>query len=314
MRQSVYCLTRGNTTIARGIITVMELVSFGKELLHEAAEVAASYRVGQSALRFVDKALWTVEKSARWAVPPPLEQDERQPELIRPLPWVFFLMLLVALRVIRESISLINLVLGKPPLRSADVVIYIQGKRRYLRTLKYQGSRMMRARSEPKSWRSGIYSLFEFTMCFRNSHCPNNNSQSSGDELVMVSRNEPSMERLLEKMVQVEADTDDASETEDYCSIVSAANTRSDAEMTEATLDKSFEDSREEIVTSTPEKRDSSPVHGDVSGIENARLESVRDFGRHERNGPNPAHKIANGRPAHASPSRERIAGGDLIY
>ncbi|XP_022128494.1 uncharacterized protein LOC111002635 isoform X3 [Pieris rapae] len=218
----------------------MELVSFIKELLHEAAEVAASYRVGQSALRYVDKALWTVEKSARWAVPPPLEQDERQPELIRPLPWVFFLMLLVALRVIRESISLINLVLGKPPLRSADVVIFIQGKRRYLRTLKYQGSRMMRARSETASWRSGIYSLIEFTMCFRNSHCPNDNSQSSGDELVV-------------------------------------ANTRSDAE----TTDESFEDSREEIVTSTPEKRDSAQGHRDACE-------------QHERNGANPAPKTGS--------------------
>ncbi|XP_045522947.1 uncharacterized protein LOC123713369 isoform X1 [Pieris brassicae] len=269
----------------------MELVSFVKELLHEAAEVAASYRVGQSALRHVDKALWTVEKSARWAVPPPLEQDERQPELIRPLPWVFFLMLLVALRVIRESISLINLALGKPPLRSADVVIFIQGKRRYLRTLKYQGSRMMRARSEPKSWRSGIYSLFEFTMCFRNSHCPNDNSQSSGDELVMVSRNEPSMERLLEKMVQVEADTDDSGEPTRQS--MRLANARSDAETTEAALE-SFEDSREEIVTSTPEKRDSAPGAGDVSAIDDARLEAVLDLVRRERNDPNPASKIVN--------------------
>ncbi|XP_022128493.1 uncharacterized protein LOC111002635 isoform X2 [Pieris rapae] len=266
----------------------MELVSFIKELLHEAAEVAASYRVGQSALRYVDKALWTVEKSARWAVPPPLEQDERQPELIRPLPWVFFLMLLVALRVIRESISLINLVLGKPPLRSADVVIFIQGKRRYLRTLKYQGSRMMRARSETASWRSGIYSLIEFTMCFRNSHCPNDNSQSSGDELVMVSRNERSMERLLEKMVQVEADTDDSG-----TAYKPVANTRSDAE----TTDESFEDSREEIVTSTPEKRDSAQGHRDACE-------------QHERNGANPAPKTANGRSAH---SQERILGGEAI-
>ncbi|XP_045522948.1 uncharacterized protein LOC123713369 isoform X2 [Pieris brassicae] len=289
----------------------MELVSFVKELLHEAAEVAASYRVGQSALRHVDKALWTVEKSARWAVPPPLEQDERQPELIRPLPWVFFLMLLVALRVIRESISLINLALGKPPLRSADVVIFIQGKRRYLRTLKYQGSRMMRARSEPKSWRSGIYSLFEFTMCFRNSHCPNDNSQSSGDELVMVSRNEPSMERLLEKMVQVEADTDDSGEPTRQS--MRLANARSDAETTEAALE-SFEDSREEIVTSTPEKRDSAPGAGDVSAIDDARLEAVLDLVRRERNDPNPASKIANGRSAPSSPSRERIAGGEPIY
>lgn len=57
-----------------------------------------------------------------------MDQEERpQPELIRPLPWVFFLALLAILRVTRESISLINLMRGKPPLRSADVVsIYVE--------------------------------------------------------------------------------------------------------------------------------------------------------------------------------------------
>lgn len=56
-----------------------------------------------------------------------MDQDERpQPELVRPLPWVFFLALLVTLRLTREGISLLNLVMGKPPLRSADVVgIYV---------------------------------------------------------------------------------------------------------------------------------------------------------------------------------------------
>ncbi|CAH2253905.1 jg520 [Pararge aegeria aegeria] len=109
----------------------MELVSIVKEVLQNAAERAASYRMGQTTLRYMDRALWIIEKSARWAVPPPLDQDERpQPELIRPLPWVLFFPLLIILRITREFISLANLVLGKPPLRSADVVcimsIYLQ--------------------------------------------------------------------------------------------------------------------------------------------------------------------------------------------
>ncbi|XP_050352253.1 uncharacterized protein LOC126774760 isoform X2 [Nymphalis io] len=203
----------------------MELVSFVKEVLQNAAESAASYRLGQTVLRYMDRALWIVEKSARWAVPPPLDQEERpQPELIRPLPWVFFLALLIVLRVTRESISLVNLAFGKPPLRSADVVIYIQSKRRYLRTLKYQGNRMMRARTEPttrESWFSSFQSLFEFTMCFRRQHYGNNNTQlSNGDEVLVVKRNkrgreadaDSSMERLIEKMmVDIDADSDDSS-------------------------------------------------------------------------------------------------------
>ncbi|XP_068620601.1 uncharacterized protein Jabba [Battus philenor] len=213
----------------------MELVNFVQEMMQCVAEYAVSYRLGQNVVRAVDRVLWTIEKSARWAVPPPLDQDERpQPELIRPLPWVFFLSLLVFLRITRESISLINLVLGKPPLRSADVVAYIQSKRRYIRTLKYQGSRMMRARSTPsqptRSWCSSLQSLFEFTMCFRRQgqNYGNNNTTrvSNNDEVLIVKCNkrdgrdkspgastvEISMERLIEKMmVDLQADSDDDS-------------------------------------------------------------------------------------------------------
>ncbi|XP_063385761.1 uncharacterized protein LOC134671840 [Cydia fagiglandana] len=210
----------------------MELVALVKEGFQNVAEHAASYKFGQTVLRHVDKALWVLEKCARWAVPPPLDPEERpQPELVRPLPWVFFLMMLVALRITRESISLVNLVLGKPPLRSADVVTYIQGKRRYLRTLKYQGNRMMRARTgtthEP--WYSGLRSLFEFTMCFRRQsmHYGNNNTTrvSNNDEVLVVKRSkrprqeespastsEATMERLIEKMmVDLDADSDEDS-------------------------------------------------------------------------------------------------------
>ncbi|CAH2984606.1 unnamed protein product [Chilo suppressalis] len=173
----------------------MELVSFAKEMLQSGAEHAASYRLGQTALRHLDRALWVVEKCARWAVPPPLDQEDRpQPELVRPLPWIFFLALLITLRVTRESISLINLVMGKPPLRSADVVMYIQSKRRYLRTLKYQGNRMMRARSstgdsQHSTWYSRLKALLEPTMCFRSTHNYGNNNTtrlSNNDEVLLT--------------------------------------------------------------------------------------------------------------------------------
>ncbi|CAG5048806.1 unnamed protein product [Parnassius apollo] len=222
-------------TTNNNITIVMEVVGFVQEMLQNVVEHAASYRLGQSVLRQIDRVLWTLEKSAQWAVPPPLDQDEHpQPELIRPLPWVVFLALLVVLRVTRESISLGNLVLGKPPLRSADVVTYIQGKRRYLRTLKYQGNRMMRARTKPThpshSWFSSLQSLFEFTMCFRRQpqNYGNNNTTrvSNNDEVFVVNRNnngeketspvasasEDTMERLIEKMmVDLQTDSDDDS-------------------------------------------------------------------------------------------------------
>ncbi|KAJ2948654.1 hypothetical protein O0L34_g7908 [Tuta absoluta] len=210
----------------------MELVSFAKNVIQNLAEQAASYRIGQTALRYADRALWVVEKCARWAVPPPLDADERpEPELVRPLPWIFFLTMLVTLRITRECISLINLILGKPPLRSADVVMYIQSKRRYLRTLKYQGNRHQRARRAPSAepWYSGFKALFEFTMCFRRSHHYGNNNTtrvSNNDEVLVVKRSKRArdtanpaastadtpMERLIEKMMgELGADSDDDS-------------------------------------------------------------------------------------------------------
>ncbi|XP_052743914.1 uncharacterized protein LOC112058013 [Bicyclus anynana] len=236
---------------ALGCAAAAYVVFCYEQLAQEAqngAERAASYRAGQSALRYMDRALWIVEKSARWAVPPPLDQDERpQPELIRPLPWLLFFPLLILLRLSRESISLVNLALGKPPLRSADVVTYIQGKRRYLRTLKYQGNRMMRARTDPnrgvrESWYTHLQTLFEFTMCFRRQHYGNNNTQLiNGDEVFIVKRkrsrpaantvastSETSMERLIEKMmVDVDVDSDESS-SYTLTNITSGRSDRSD--------------------------------------------------------------------------------------
>ncbi|XP_013187755.2 uncharacterized protein LOC106132775 isoform X1 [Amyelois transitella] len=259
----------------------MELVQFAKELFQNAAEQVASYRIGQTILRQLDRALWVVEKCARWAVPPPLDQDEHpQPELIRPLPWVFFLTLLVVLRVTRESISLINLVRGKPPLRSADVVMYIQGKRRYLRTLKYQGNRIMRARTSsaqpPQGWMSRIQSLFEVTMCFRGrqSQYGNNNTSTNNEELLVVKRSkrtrepstsgtgETSMERVIEKMmVDLGADSD-----EDSSYTLTNANTvRSDrSESPDSYRDAAFlNDTGDTQDEASPIKTDPSPVKSD---------------------------------------------------
>ncbi|XP_038211614.1 uncharacterized protein LOC119832079 [Zerene cesonia] len=299
----------------------MEILSFVRELVQGAVEHAASYRLGQTCIRYMDKVLWTVEKCARWAVPPPLDQDERQqPQLIRPLPWVFFLMLLILLRLTRESISLVNLAFGKPPFRSADMVSFIQSKRRYLRTLKYQGTRMMRARSEAPgdSWRSSLYGLFQFTMCFRRHHYANNNTTqaSNNDEVLVVKRtkrgrqsaspmastSETSMERLIEKMmVDLDADSDESSSY----TLTNAASLKSDrSDYTES--DQEFykeSNNSSALYTSTPER--------ELSREEKrSDLETILNFVQSERNGQN--HKFANG--TYTLPAKERIAEGELIY
>ncbi|XP_063540178.1 uncharacterized protein LOC134749222 [Cydia strobilella] len=272
----------------------MELVALVKEGFQNVAEHAASYKFGQTVLRYVDKTLWVLEKCARWAVPPPLDPVERpQPELVRPMPWVFFLMMLVALRITREAISLVNLVLGKPPLRSADVVTYIQGKRRYLRTLKYQGNRMMRARTgtthEP--WYSGLRSLFEFTMCFRRQSVPygNNNTTrvSNNDEVLVVKRSkrprqeespastsEATMERLIEKMmVDLDADSDeDSSYTLTNATGLKSDRSEtaeSDQEPTPSEESAPTTKSENEMPAETPEANDSEILADHPSEINN---------------------------------------------
>ncbi|CAH2042223.1 unnamed protein product, partial [Iphiclides podalirius] len=278
----------------------MEVLFFAQETLQSVAEYAVSYRLGQTVLRQVDRVLWTIEKSALWAVPPPLDQDDQpQPELIRPLPWVFFLALLIVLRVVRESMSLLNLVLGKPPLRSAEMVTYIQGKRRYLRTLKYQGNRMMRARGNPvqprRPWYSGAQSLFELTMCFRRQtpvYSNNNTSRvSNNEEVLVVKRNkrgrqeaslvastsETSMERLIEKMmVDLQADSDDD------CSYTLTNPTSGMSDQSDIGIDSGQETSPRNDATPRQSKCqindscqvDSSRAVGDDSSHKRARLSS----------------------------------------
>ncbi|XP_059054909.1 uncharacterized protein LOC131848957 isoform X2 [Achroia grisella] len=262
----------------------MELVVFAKELLQNAAEHMAGYRLGQAVLRHLDRTLWVVEKCARWAVPPPLDQDERpQPELLRPLPWIFFLTLLVVLRVTRESISLINLVMGKPPLRSADVVMYIQSKRRYLRTLKYTGSRAMRNRvSQPRPWYTQLQSMLELTMCFRRqSHYGNNNttSHSNNDEVLVVKRskrgrettsptvsgNETTMERLIEKMM---VDLDVESDDDSSYTLTNATSIKSDNSDTSVESDQEVVYKNDSTLTKPNE--DDAPMEETVTGVDRA--------------------------------------------
>ncbi|CAG9564136.1 unnamed protein product [Danaus chrysippus] len=304
----------------------MELVSFAKEALQGAAEHAASYRLGQTVLRYMDRALWVVEKSARWAVPPPLDQDERpQAELIRPLNWVMFLSLLVVLRVTRESISLINLALGKPPLRSADVVSYIQSKRRYLRTLKYSGGRALRCRTSPgapRSWGERLVQLLQRTMCYRKCGEP----QGDSDEVMVVKRSkrirqepnpvpsETSMERLIEKMM---VDMEDSDESSSYTltNVTSARSDRSDCTESDQDAHKHTnahidEQNNEEISTElhgTPRKRESLDVIR--SGLNGNSKEATIDFIQTET-GPEIVvqkhKKFANGRAQNNSFAKER--------
>ncbi|XP_058461921.1 uncharacterized protein LOC131436937 isoform X2 [Malaya genurostris] len=133
------------------------------DLLYDCSARAVTTRLGQFVYRRVDSLLATTEKTARWSLSqqtatPSAEDDDpgkiniTAPPLIRPLPWLLFLPALIALRLIRMSLSFLALMLGKPPIYPATVVYFLQNKRRKLRALKYRGQRLnriSRAESNP---------------------------------------------------------------------------------------------------------------------------------------------------------------------
>lgn len=264
----------------------MELLEWVKSTLYSGVEVAARYPIGQALLYQADNVLWMLEKSAQWAVPPVSDGDEsssKRKELIRPLPWIFFLWLLVVMRLSREALSVLALIRGRPPIRPANVVTYIQGRRRFLRSLKYQGLRSMRLKSTQGIQRNeNIYNkikaLIAYTMCFRKAEAQyvNNNSASSQntDDKVMVVRrskkrredhrqgyahesddsDENAMERFLDKMDHLNDDS--AMDDSDY-TIKNAESAKSDTSVTsdEETNNSTLTDiSSHNTASSTPQK------------------------------------------------------------
>ncbi|XP_046472706.1 clumping factor B-like isoform X1 [Neodiprion pinetum] len=116
------------------------------------AEAAAQISVGQGILRVTDRLLWIVEKSAQWSLPVQEINSEENGktfgtiELVRPLPWIFFLPSLIMLRVVRLSVNVGAAVLGYPKLQATGMVKIIQKGRRRLRAIKLSGMRNMRSR------------------------------------------------------------------------------------------------------------------------------------------------------------------------
>ncbi|XP_058066480.1 uncharacterized protein DDB_G0271670 isoform X2 [Anopheles bellator] len=154
---------KGNTDEQIG-----EARNFGlPDMLYDVAARVATTRVGQFAYKRVDNLLWTVEKTARWSLPqsfppevglaatrasaPGDDEDLKGsnisgPPLVRPLPWLLFLPALILLRMIRTTLSVATLAIGRGPVLPSAMVGFLQNKRRKLRALKYRGQRLQRIR------------------------------------------------------------------------------------------------------------------------------------------------------------------------
>ncbi|KAL9701577.1 hypothetical protein quinque_005018 [Culex quinquefasciatus] len=132
------------------------------DLLYDVVAQGATTRLGGFVYRRIDSVLSTVEKTAKWSLPQPVLDggDEASsdgskisaPPLIRPLPWMLFLPALVVMRMVRVGLSLLALMVGRPPVTPASVVHFVQNKRRKLRALKYRGQKLGRiSRAEAKA-------------------------------------------------------------------------------------------------------------------------------------------------------------------
>ncbi|XP_014296402.1 uncharacterized protein LOC103568278 isoform X2 [Microplitis demolitor] len=108
------------------------------------------FTVGQVLIKFIDRGLNVVEKTAQWSLPySEIVAEENGKafkimELVRPLPWIFFLPSLVILRSFRLMWNIGAWILGYPPIQPSDIVKCLQKSRRRLRVIRLNGSKRMR--------------------------------------------------------------------------------------------------------------------------------------------------------------------------
>ncbi|CAG5095702.1 Protein of unknown function [Cotesia congregata] len=106
--------------------------------------------IGQLLIRFIDRSLNIVEKTAQWSLPYSeviAEEDGKlfkTIELVRPLPWIFFLPSLVVLRSFRLTWNIGAWVFGYPQIQPVDIVKSMQKTRRRLRVIRLNGGKRMR--------------------------------------------------------------------------------------------------------------------------------------------------------------------------
>ncbi|KAL7737239.1 hypothetical protein ACLKA6_005418 [Drosophila palustris] len=114
--------------------------------VREQAERFACTRFGQFAIERADRGLELIENTTKWSLP----QDKNSSAVVleRPLPWVPFLLLIIVLRLARIWLSLGALMIGNGPVSPADMIYFIQTRRRKLRAIRVHGLRVMRLRQQ----------------------------------------------------------------------------------------------------------------------------------------------------------------------
>ncbi|CAD7015078.1 unnamed protein product [Ceratitis capitata] len=98
-------------------------------------EKFATTRIGQYVLERGDRVLRTIEDTVKWSLP----QDKAAGPLVRPLPWIPFLVLIIFLRQVRIWLSLVALFIGNGPVTPHTLIYFIQTRRRKLRSIRING-------------------------------------------------------------------------------------------------------------------------------------------------------------------------------
>uniref|UniRef100_W8BFC3 Uncharacterized protein n=1 Tax=Ceratitis capitata TaxID=7213 RepID=W8BFC3_CERCA len=103
--------------------------------VHRMMEKFATTRIGQYVLERGDRVLRTIEDTVKWSLP----QDKAAGPLVRPLPWIPFLVLIIFLRQVRIWLSLVALFIGNGPVTPHTLIYFIQTRRRKLRSIRING-------------------------------------------------------------------------------------------------------------------------------------------------------------------------------
>ncbi|XP_017492598.1 PREDICTED: uncharacterized protein LOC108380715, partial [Rhagoletis zephyria] len=111
--------------------------------VYQMMEKFASTRIGQFALERGDRVLRIFEDTAKWSLP-------HDVPLVRPLPWLPFLMVIILLRQFRIWLSLGALLIGNGPVTAHNLVYFIQTRRRKLRSIRVHGLKAIQQREHTR--------------------------------------------------------------------------------------------------------------------------------------------------------------------
>ncbi|XP_039956126.1 uncharacterized protein DDB_G0284459 isoform X1 [Bactrocera tryoni] len=176
---------------------VVEVTTSGSIIFDKAYQMMerfSSMRIGQFVLERVDRVLRIFEDTAKWSLP----QDKADETLVRPLPWLPFLVLIVFLRQVRIWLSLVALLIGDGPVTASSIVYFVQTRRRKLRSIRMHGLKAIQQREEERkamlcehenSLVMRVGKLLSTAMCRPRIHC-----EPAG---VVFSPQNPAMRELL---------------------------------------------------------------------------------------------------------------------